>query len=151
MVPPFLAYYGVMTKNKSAVAESYNQIRLYRQYLRDPSADNLWKHMAFGTNQDTGHWSTGAPLFKPSICRSVSSSSCFAPCTGNGWAAAGMIRVLGTIKNSQYAGSFKSEQKDLISWVLEIQDGMYQYLVRHSMEHLRHRLYHRSVVSDRLI
>lgn len=59
MVPPFLAYYGVMTKNKSAVAESYNQIRLYRQYLRDESADNLWKHMAFGTNQDMDHWSTG--------------------------------------------------------------------------------------------
>jgi len=39
-----------------------------------------------------------------------------------------MIRVLGTIKNSQYAGSFKNEQKDLIDWVLEIQGGMYQYL-----------------------
>lgn len=104
MVPPFLAYYGVMTKNKSAVAESYNQIRLYRQYLRDQNA-NLWRHMAFGSNQDTGHWSTG-----------------------NGWVAAGMIRVLGTIKNSQYAGSFKNEQKDLIAWTLEIQAGMYQYL-----------------------
>lgn len=62
MVPPFLAYYGVMTNNKSAVSESYNQIRLYRQYLRDQNASNLWKHMAFGSNQDTGHWSTGALL-----------------------------------------------------------------------------------------
>jgi len=105
MVPPFLAYYGVIAKNKSAVAESYNQIRLYRQYLRDQDAGNLWRHMALGSNQDTGHWSTG-----------------------NAWAAAGMIRVLGTIKNSQYAGDFKSEQKDLINWVLEIQGGMYQYL-----------------------
>lgn len=104
MVPPFLAYYGVMTKNKSVVAEGYNQIRLYRQYLRDQTANNLWKHMALGSNQDVGHWSTG-----------------------NGWAAAGMIRVLGTIKNSQYSGSFKNEQKDLINWVLEIQDGMYPY------------------------
>lgn len=41
-----------------------------------------------------------------------------------------MLRVLGTIKNSEYAGNFKSEQKDLIDWVLEIQDGMYNYLVR---------------------
>lgn len=41
-----------------------------------------------------------------------------------------MIRVLGTIKNSQYAGSFKDEQNDLIDWILEIQGGMYQYLVR---------------------
>ena len=49
---------------------------------------------------------------------------------GNGWAAAGMLRVLGTIKNSEYAGEFKSEQTNLINWVLEIQEGMYTYLVR---------------------
>ena len=55
--------------------------------------------------------------------------------TGNSWAAAGMIRVLGTIKNSQYSGSFKNEKNDLIDWVLEIQDGMYQYLVRSSSIH----------------
>lgn len=46
-----------------------------------------------------------------------------------------MIRVLGTIKNSQYSGSFKNEKNDLIDWVLEIQDGMYQYLVRSSSIH----------------
>lgn len=61
MVPPFFAYYGVMTRNRSAVAESFNQIRLYRNYLRDQSTANLWRHMAFGDNQDTGHWSTGLP------------------------------------------------------------------------------------------
>lgn len=59
MVPPFLAYYGVMTRNKSAVAESYNQIRLYRSYLRDRSSNNLWRHMSLGDSQDKGHWSTG--------------------------------------------------------------------------------------------
>jgi rhamnogalacturonyl hydrolase YesR len=131
MVPPFLAYYGVMTKNKSAVAESYNQIRLYRQYLRDQNASSLWKHMALGTNQDTGHWSTG--LLQ--VVRLIIVKLCI--CTGNGWAAAGMIRVLGTIKNSQYASSFKNEQKDLINWVLEIHNGMYTYLVCPS-EELRH-------------
>jgi len=41
-----------------------------------------------------------------------------------------MVRVLGTIKNSEYAGGFKNEQNDLIDWILEIQDGMYNYLVR---------------------
>jgi len=41
-----------------------------------------------------------------------------------------MIRVLGTIKNSEYAGGFKNEQNDLIDWILEIQGGMYNYLVR---------------------
>ena len=41
-----------------------------------------------------------------------------------------MLRVFGTIKNSEYAADFKSEQNDLTDWVLEIQDGMYTYLVR---------------------
>jgi hypothetical protein len=48
---------------------------------------------------------------------------------GNGWAAAGMLRVLGTIKNSQYAHSMKNEQTDLTNWVKEIQGGMYGVLV----------------------
>lgn len=47
---------------------------------------------------------------------------------GNAWAAAGMLRVLGTIKNSQYASNFKNEQNSLASWVLEIQNGMYSNL-----------------------
>ena len=51
---------------------------------------------------------------------------------GNGWAAAGMLRVLGTIKNSQYAKSMKNEQTDLANWVIEIQDGMYGVLVSFS-------------------
>lgn len=48
---------------------------------------------------------------------------------GNGWAAAGMLRVLGTIQHSQYANSMKSEQKDLANWVKEIHGGMYGVLV----------------------
>lgn len=49
---------------------------------------------------------------------------------GNGWAAAGMLRVLGTMQNSQYAKSFKSEMSDLTSWVLDIQKAMYANIVR---------------------
>ncbi|KIO30561.1 hypothetical protein M407DRAFT_20449 [Tulasnella calospora MUT 4182] len=85
MVPPFLAYYGVLTSNTSLISESYNQIKLYRKYLYD-SNTHLWLHIttapidpagpqgvgdaaAFNFN-DTGYWSTG-----------------------NGWAAAGMLRI----------------------------------------------------------
>lgn len=115
MVPPFLAYYGVTTANRSMLEEAYTQCKLYRSYLRDtvtPSGSKnsvtLWKHVVLGTSgNDDGHWSTG-----------------------NGWAAMGMLRVLGTIKNSQYANSMKNEQKDLTSWVNEIQDGMYSFIVR---------------------
>lgn len=92
------------------VQNAYNQCKLYRQYLRDNStgANGLWKHILLGSGvQDNGHWSTG-----------------------NGWAAAGMLRVLATIKNSNYAGSMKNQIGDLSGWVKEIQDGMYAHLVR---------------------
>ena len=48
---------------------------------------------------------------------------------GNGWAAAGMLRVLGTIAHSKFAGQMKQEQTDLANWVQEIHDGMYANLV----------------------
>ncbi|KAG0694705.1 Six-hairpin glycosidase-like protein [Suillus ampliporus] len=106
MVPPFLAYYGVLTQNQTLLNESYTQISLYRKYLRDTAANNLWKHIQLGqTGNDDGHWSTG-----------------------NAWAAAGMIRVLGTIQRSPYANSFKSQQTDLANWVHEIHAAMYSHI-----------------------
>lgn len=59
MVPPFLAYYGVTTQNISLLQEAYTQISLYRKYLRDTTANNLWKHIQLGVGIDNGHWSTG--------------------------------------------------------------------------------------------
>ncbi|KAJ7452399.1 Six-hairpin glycosidase-like protein [Mycena galericulata] len=110
MVPPFLAYYGVLTGNTTLMNEAYNQIKLYRNYLRDTTANNLWKHIALGndtndTPNDPGHWSTG-----------------------NGWAAAGMLRVLATMKNSPHSSAFSSQQSDLASWVKEIHTGMFAHL-----------------------
>ncbi|KAL5500891.1 hypothetical protein ACEPAH_9278 [Sanghuangporus vaninii] len=117
MVPPFLAYYGVLTSNRTMVEEAYNQIKLYRSYLlSDADSDGehqLWQHVLLGSDfQDTGFWSTG-----------------------NGWAAAGMLRVLGTIQNSQYGNAMKSEIKDLRNWVDEIHDGMYLYMRDDGMFH----------------
>ena len=66
MVPPFLAYYGVIAQNETLLVEAYNQIKLYRSYLRDPFANNLWKHILLGsgtgaTPNDEGYWATGEP------------------------------------------------------------------------------------------
>ncbi|KAG2148973.1 Six-hairpin glycosidase-like protein [Suillus clintonianus] len=106
MVPPFLAYYGVLTENQTILVEAYTQISLYRKYLRDTAAGNLWKHIQLGqTGNDDGHWSTG-----------------------NAWAAAGMIRVLGTIQRSPYANMLKSQQTDLANWVSEIHGAMYTHI-----------------------
>ncbi|THH32646.1 hypothetical protein EUX98_g1533 [Antrodiella citrinella] len=107
MVPPFLAYYGVLSNNQSLVSEAYNQVKLYRQYLGDSSAGGIWKHIVMGSTvpPDPGHWSTG-----------------------NGWAAAGMLRVQGTIQNSPFPNNFKTEMSDLSNWVTEILNGMYPHL-----------------------
>ncbi|KAF9255369.1 glycoside hydrolase family 105 protein [Marasmius fiardii PR-910] len=107
MVPPFLAFYGVMTGNKTLVSDAYGQIKLYRDNLRDTNANNLWKHIVIpsgGGTADNGHWSTG-----------------------NAWAAAGMTRVLATIHNSDFAGDFEDEQGDLENWISEIHGGMYSH------------------------
>ncbi|KAI0052773.1 hypothetical protein FA95DRAFT_1553040 [Auriscalpium vulgare] len=105
MVPPFIASYGVTTSNRSMVEAAYTQIKLYRNYLSDSTANGLWKHILLGDGTDEGHWSTG-----------------------NGWAAAGMLRVLGTMKNSQFSSSFKSEIKDLGTWTSNIHSGMFPLL-----------------------
>jgi hypothetical protein len=127
MVPPFLAYYGVMTGNLTLLEDAYNQIKLYRSYLLDTSANNLWRHIVLGSNgTDPGHWSTGAVqsnFLLPTID--------FLFSIGNAWAAAGMLRVLGTIQNSRYTNTFKSQQNDLASWVGEIHAAMYPFLVKH--------------------
>jgi len=104
MVPPFLAYYGVVTGNETLLLEAYTQISLYRNYLRDEKS-NLWKHVLFGSGQDLGHWATG-----------------------NGWAAAGMLRVLATMQRSQWSNEMYNLQSDLAAWIGEIHGGMYSYL-----------------------
>ena len=43
MVPPFLAMYGAIQRNSTVMGEAYNQIKLYREVLRDGSG--LWKHI----------------------------------------------------------------------------------------------------------
>lgn len=48
-----------------------------------------------------------------------------------------MLRVLATMKNSQYSDDFKDEQSDLSNWVLEIQDGMYDRIVSRFMGGVR--------------
>ncbi|KAL0575778.1 hypothetical protein V5O48_006197 [Marasmius crinis-equi] len=112
MVPPFLAHYGVQTNNETLIKDAYEQIRLYRSYLIDKKADNLWKHVVLGSGRqgypgnDEGHWATG-----------------------NAWAAAGMLRVLATIKYSNYSDSFKNEQADLVAWTNEIHKAMYSHIV----------------------
>ncbi|CAE6402074.1 unnamed protein product [Rhizoctonia solani] len=108
MVPPFLAYYGVLTENQTLVEESYNQIKLYRDILADDSG--LWQHIRLGSFEDRGYWSTG-----------------------NGWAAMGMLRVLVTIRGSRWSRSMRGQISDLEDWVEEILDAIWPKLTDRGM------------------
>ncbi|KAM0752065.1 hypothetical protein T439DRAFT_312181 [Meredithblackwellia eburnea MCA 4105] len=104
MVPPFLAYMGVINNNASLILESYNQCRLYRQYLQDPTT-GLWKHVLLGSWTDKGLWGTG-----------------------NAWAAAGMARVLATLMYSPYAATYSSQINDLTTWTNEITTAAFKQI-----------------------
>ncbi|CCO33654.1 hypothetical protein BN14_07739 [Rhizoctonia solani AG-1 IB] len=108
MVPPFLAYYGVLTDNQTLVEESYNQIKLYRDILADDTG--MWQHIRLGSFEDRGYWSTG-----------------------NGWAAMGMLRVLVTIRGSQWSRSMRDHISDLENWVKEILDAIWPKLTDRGM------------------
>ncbi|KAL1762590.1 Six-hairpin glycosidase-like protein [Schizophyllum commune] len=104
MVPPFLAYYGALQggeEGEELLQMAYDQIRLYRDALVD---DGLWRHVIYGDWEDDTHWATG-----------------------NGWAAAGMLRVLQTLNRTEQAGKFASQQADLASWIRETLDAIWEY------------------------
>jgi rhamnogalacturonyl hydrolase YesR len=106
MVPPFLAYYGAYTEDLEMVREAVEQCRLYRDILG--TEKGLWKHIvtvgerATGEREedDAGLWSTS-----------------------NGWAAAGMTRVLAAISGSGFDVEVREEQRLLAEMIEEIVHG----------------------------
>ncbi|GAA6021258.1 hypothetical protein JCM10207_002592 [Rhodosporidiobolus poonsookiae] len=99
MVPPFLAYLGVQTSNTTLLRAAYDQVRLYRQYLavtESGETQGLWRHIW----EESGNGDADAGLWA----------------TGNAWAASGMLRVLASLQNSDYADEFASQSGDLASW-----------------------------------
>lgn len=76
----FLAYYGVLTHDRTTALEAWNQIAYYRHYLRDSSG--LWHHILYGSFNDTTFWGTGMA-----------------------WSVAGMARVYATYKHAPAAAN----------------------------------------------
>ncbi|TNY22328.1 Six-hairpin glycosidase [Rhodotorula diobovata] len=110
MVPPFLAYYGVATSDRSLVAQAYTQIKLYRAHLQSSSSGS-WKHVVGGGSfEDAGLWNTG-----------------------NGWAAHGIVRVLATMQASPWSESFANEKTDLADWATEILTSAFSHLKSDSL------------------
>lgn len=50
--------------------------------------------------------------------------------TGNGWAAAGMLRVLQTLNHSSQAGSFTEQSANLTLWIQEIITAAWDHQVK---------------------
>lgn len=108
MVPPFLAYYGAQTSNVTLLQIAYDQCRMYRRLMQD-QVTQTWRHVHLGnkTFSDEGLWSTG-----------------------NGWSAAGLMRVYATLNNLR-DDSIRVEtvawKSDIASWVIEIVDGAFKF------------------------
>ncbi|XPS70751.1 hypothetical protein M3J07_002953 [Ascochyta lentis] len=106
MVPPFLAYYGVCTDEEEMVREAVRQCCLYCELLRTESGS--WMHVVSVGDRvsgerggdDRGLWSTS-----------------------NGWAAAGMARVLATVRGSRLAEQMREEQRWLVKMIEGIVGG----------------------------
>jgi len=111
MAPPFIAYYGALqcdgpgSAGETLLQTAYEQVKLYREVLFDEDV-GLWRHIALGNGTDPTHWATG-----------------------NAWAAAGMLRVLATIRQSCAADMMRSQQDDLVQWVGETLDGVWKFQV----------------------
>jgi hypothetical protein len=132
MAPPFIAYFGALQNGDGGQALlqiAYDQIRLYREALFDANV-SLWRHVAMGSWKDSGHWATGtqAVIFS---CELLGKSRRLRFDTGNGWAAAGAMRVLATIKYSSFTSVMQSQQGNLTQWVDEILTGVWYYQVRY--------------------
>jgi rhamnogalacturonyl hydrolase YesR len=101
MVPPFLAYYSVFVGNQKYMHEAVRQCELYSKLLE--TENGCWRHIVNaeegeGRKKDEGLWSTG-----------------------NGWAAAGMARVLATVRKSSFV--MENAEKVLVGMIQRIIDG----------------------------
>ncbi|KAK7005801.1 hypothetical protein R3P38DRAFT_1718021 [Favolaschia claudopus] len=115
MAPPFLAFAGADQNNASLLEIAYRQCGLYREVcLFDSNATTFslpgtsptngrWRHIIGPQSPEHGLWSSS-----------------------NGWAAAGMARVLATVMKAPVAvgTSWRAQAiSDLTAWIKEIVDG----------------------------
>ncbi|KAJ7064739.1 family 88 glycosyl hydrolase [Mycena amicta] len=115
MAPPYIAYFAADTDNETLLETAYRQSGLYREVLlfgtnsstpsplNTSASDGRWHHIVGPQSADPGLWSTG-----------------------NGWAAAGMARVLATVIKAPIAQNATWQADaiaDLTGWIKEIIDG----------------------------
>lgn len=107
MAPPFLAYHGVVAKDVNILKEAAYQCQKYEEVLGTDQGP--WRHIS-GPEKPGESW--GQETSDPRMWSS-----------GNGWAAAGMARVIATMRNSPFDADTKSEQSMLTDLIKQIVDG----------------------------
>ncbi|KAJ7346965.1 hypothetical protein DFH08DRAFT_206749 [Mycena albidolilacea] len=115
MAPPFIAFFAADSNNASLLETAYLQCGLYREVLLFGS--NASTFSAVGTSDTDGRWHhiVGPQSAEPGLWSS-----------SNGWAAAGMARVLATIIKAPVAVGTQwraTAIADLTAWIKEIVDG----------------------------
>jgi rhamnogalacturonyl hydrolase YesR len=105
MVPPFLAYHGVVSNNLDLLKQAADQCAKYQQVLG--TNEGPWRHIS-GREQPNSGGETRDPRMWSS---------------GNGWATAGMARVIATMRKSGFDSQTDSEQNMLTQLIKQIVDG----------------------------
>ena len=98
-----LGVYGLVYDDQTTLQLAYDQMRIFRDTLLQPSG--LMAHIYDYDQMNFGDGNVWV--------------------TGNGWAAAGMLRVLASIVQSSHAKEMVQQRTDLYSWVTQLLDAAY--------------------------
>ena len=125
MVPPVFAYWGAIQTDlelqRQYLVKAYEQLRLYRDHLRDPNSNGLWQHVVMGSWSDVNHWSESLLFIQVQVTHRAPVA------TGQGWAASGMIRVYQTIAKSPLRDELSWALADLSAWAQEIVGAVWDH------------------------
>ena len=112
MGPPFLAHYALITNNNTLFNMSFDQLEGVHNglLLRDGAGKGLWGHIVDYSNPSAPRWIDERAWL-----------------TGNGWAAAGLLRVMAASMHSS-DNSIKQRGQALGSMVDSIFDTAYTFI-----------------------
>lgn len=118
MGPPFFAFYGLVTNNQTLVQMAFDQLRLQHKALArtEGTGRNLWHHIVRFPNARN---KSDTQLIDARVWL-----------TGNGWAAAGMLRVAAIISQSPWTDKMKDQYHQLLDWAEDIVSATYFFVDR---------------------
>ncbi|KAJ7600959.1 hypothetical protein C8J56DRAFT_768822 [Mycena floridula] len=105
MVPPFMAFYAADVGDWTLLNDTVNQCTYYRQVLKSNTTAGVWEHIVGPQSPEPGLWASG-----------------------NGWVAAGMVRILAVVLKAPVSTSHSNWKSiataRLTLYIKEIIDGV---------------------------